>query len=100
PEPLHFAQGLATICPLPRHRGQVVLNMMNPRWVPTWPAPAHCGQVLGCVPARAPEPPHSSQGACPSTLSSRLVPFMHSSSVTTASTRTSAPRGEALRSRG
>src|SRR5579872_7120693 len=91
PCPLHVGHGVLITRPAPRHRGQVDVNMTNPRELETCPCPRHCPHTSTLDPALAPLPLQSVQAAGARTPTSRLQPKAASRSVRRACTRRSAP---------
>src|ERR1700685_1416700 len=63
PQPEHDAHGLSIDWPRPWQFGQVRSRVKKPWAWRTLPWPPHIWQVLGLVPALAPEPEQASQGA-------------------------------------
>src|SRR4029077_3101543 len=63
PSPLHLAHGSVITLPVPWQVGQVRAMLKNPCWYRTWPRPEQERQVVGALPAAAPEPRHSSQAS-------------------------------------
>ena len=85
PSPLHVSQGVSTILPSPRQRGQAVTLTIWPsivwRTLRTSPRPLHCGQVIASVPAFAPVPWQVSHGWSARNSISFSVPLTASSNV-------------------
>ncbi len=85
PSPWHVSQGVSTILPSPRQRGQALTLTIWPsivwRTLRTSPRPSHCGQVVGSVPGFAPVPEHVSQRPRTRNSISFSVPLTASSNV-------------------
>src|SRR5262245_19169536 len=56
PAPLHDGQGVSIVSPRPWHDGQVRSMVKKPCVARTLPIPPQVRQVVGAVPALAPEP--------------------------------------------
>ena len=85
PSPRHVAQGLSTVLPSPRQRGQVVTLTIWPRSVLRTerisPRPSHWGQVVVEVPGAAPLPSQVAQRSRTANSISFSVPLIASTKV-------------------
>ena len=85
PSPLHVSQGVSTILPSPRQRGQALTLTIWPsivwRTLRTSPRPSHWGHVTGSVPGLAPLPLQVSHGWRTRNSISFSVPLTASSNV-------------------
>ena len=93
PEPWQVGHGSSTTRPRPPQAGQVSFIVKAP---PTeaarMPTPSHCGHTCGTVPARAPVPLQSPQGASEESRSEMVTPSTASVKPIVASVSMSAPR--------